>query len=374
MSTIQYPVWFARCKNYNQALPETIHNLISTGAFPAPEQVKGKLALIKPNMLTDRTPDQAVTTHPELVRQIIRYLKEAAANIMVGDSPASTANLPKVWRDTGIQQVCHEEGVELISLEQGGSQSFNINGFKFAIANPVLKADLIINLPKVKSHSLTILTAAVKNAYGTIPGYSKTTLHGDYPKPSEFGRLVKTIWQSLPPTWSLADGIIGMEGQGPANGTPVHLGFLAASHNPFALDRALCTILRINPKRVPYLAAEGNTPTEFEILGDTISVSSFSVPAGGHLLNIVPSWLTRRANSLIWVRPAFSAESCIRCSLCVRACPVHALTLNSNDAVPQLEPLKCISCSCCHEVCPHDAIRMSQSAVLRLARVFKGLS
>lgn len=374
MNQTSYPVWIAECKNYGAALKPAIDKLIEMGAFPDPATLRNKQVLIKPNMLTDRTPDQAVTTHPELVRHVIRYLKQAGAIVRVGDSPASTANLAQVWRSTGIEQLCLEEQVPLISLEQGGSRKFEIDGFEFAISESVLQADLIVNLPKVKSHSLTILTAAVKNAYGTIPGYAKTTLHRLYPKPPIFGKLVRTIWQSLPPCWNLADGIVGMEGEGPANGTPKHLGFIAASHNPFALDRALCQILKIPPQRVPYLAAEGDTPTNFETLGSEIAVDSFKVPAGGHLLDILPSWLTRRASALIWVRPAFSADACIRCELCVRACPVHALTLKPDNPVPLLDAPKCISCSCCHEVCPHDAIRMSQSTILRLARVFKGLN
>ena len=92
-----------------------------------------------------------------------------------------------------------------------------------------METDLIVNLPKVKSHSLTKLTASVKNLYGAVPGYSKTTLHRRYPKPSVFGRLLKAIWKVLPPSVSIADGIVGMEGQGPANGRPISLGFLAAA-------------------------------------------------------------------------------------------------------------------------------------------------
>jgi ferredoxin len=280
-----------------------------------------------------------------------------------------------VWQSTGMAAVCAEEDVPLISLEQAGVRSFEIDGFAFTVAVPVLEADLIVNLPKVKSHSLTMLTAAVKNIYGVVPGYSKTTLHRLHPKPDTFGRLIRTIWQVIPPTWTLADGVVGMEGQGPANGRPVALGFLAASADPFALDHALCDVLHIDVRRVPYLApplADDAGPA-YALAGDPISVAAFEVPSGAHLLKLLPDWLVKRASRIVWVRPAFSAEACIGCGKCERACPVQAIALSPQTHKPLLSPLRCISCSCCHEVCPKDAVRMTQSRLLRLMKVFKGI-
>ena len=124
----------------------------------------------------------------------------------------------------------------------------------------------------MKSHSLTKLTAAVKNLYGAVPGYGKTTLHRIHPRPNDFGRLLQAIWRVLPPTVSIADAVVGMEGQGPANGRPVRLGFLAASSDPFALDIALCDILHIKPESVPYLRgmAAKHAP---ELAGDRVEVN-----------------------------------------------------------------------------------------------------
>ena len=367
-------VFFVKCDDYGPALSEALDRLQDlTGWFASPG-LSGKRVLIKPNLLTDRTPEQAVTTHPELVRQVIRRLKAAGAQVSVGDSPASTANLQRVWERSGIGAVCAEEHVPLISFEQAGAQSMERDGFAFSIARPVLEADLIVSLPKVKSHSLTMLTAAVKNMYGAVPGYAKTTLHRRYPKPDVFGQLIKTLWQVLPPTLTLADAIVGMEGQGPANGRPVHLGFLVAAEDPFALDRALCGVLHIDVRRVPYLsaqaAAEQVSPL---IVGDRVNVASFEIPSGAHLLRLLPDWLVRRAGRIVWVRPAFSETACVRCGLCVKACPVQALSLEPGVPAPELDQARCISCSCCHEICPRGAIHMTQSRILRLLKVFKGI-
>jgi len=368
-------VLMVKCDDYGNALEVAVKRVFNEAEWLSENELSGKRVLIKPNMLTDRTPEQAVTTHPEFLRQVIRQLKKTGAVLTVGDSPASAANLKEVWKKTGIEAVCREEGVKLISFEQAGVGIIQRDGYEISIAKPALETDIILNLPKVKSHSLTVLTAAVKNLYGVIPGYTKTKLHRMHPKSGDFGTLVKTLHDCLPPVWSIADGIVGMEGQGPANGTPINLGFIAASQNPFAMDIAICKILGIRPDQVPYLAvAECLKINAPQIEGDEIKVASFKVPTGAHLLSRVPSWIIKAAMGLVWVRPAFSKEKCIKCALCVKACPVKALTLTKDLKVPRLNKKTCITCSCCHEVCPEGAIRMKQSPLLRMVGAFKDLN
>lgn len=365
-------VAFVKCGNYGVGLAEAVARAFELSGWSAMYALSGKNVLVKPNLLTDRKPEQAVTTHPEVVRQVIRWLKQRGAHVVVGDSPASTANLKNVWEISGLRAVCAEEQVMLVSLEQAGVKAFTVDGFSFAVALPVLDADYIVNLPKVKSHALTLLTAAVKNIYGVLPGYSKTLLHRQYPKTWDFGQLVSTLWKVIPPSITLADGIVGMEGQGPASGTPVSLGFLAASESPFALDRALCRVLKIDAKRVPYIVGEQGK--NYTCVGDAITVKSFETPSGAHVLNMLPGFIVTWLGGIVWVRPVFSEKACIRCGKCVKACPVNALALTEKKHQPVLKATACISCCCCHEVCPEDAIRMTQSFILRALKVFKGVN
>ena len=366
--------WIVRCADYESALAPAFERLLAESALLGPQAVSGRRVLVKPNLLTDRTPDQAVTTHPALLRLVIRHLKSAGAIVSVGDSPASAANIRSVLERTGVGAVCKEEDVPFASFEQDGARACSVDGFDFALAGPVAEADLVVSLPKVKSHALTKLTAAVKNLYGAVPGYNKTTLHRIYPRPVEFGRLVQAIWRVLPPTVSIADAVVGMEGQGPANGRPVRLGFLAASADPFALDIALCNILHIKPESVPYLKGMVDLHAP-HTAGDKVDVASFEIPAGSHLLDFLPASLTRMAAKVLWVRAKIDAKQCIGCGKCMKACPVGALARPDTQGrgVPVLRHRVCVGCACCHEVCPQGAIRMAQSPVLRIAHAFHGI-
>jgi uncharacterized protein (DUF362 family)/Pyruvate/2-oxoacid:ferredoxin oxidoreductase delta subunit len=328
--------------------------------------------LIKPNLLTDRAPEEAVTTHPEVVRAIIRAVRACGGNPSVADSPASAAKLEQVWEKTGFRALCEAEGVPLLNLERAGSTPFTVGDISFHVAKPVMEADVLISVPKVKTHTLTSLTAAVKNLYGTLPGYQKAQLHMAFPRPADFGRMLRAIHSKVRPALNIADGIVGMEGEGPAAGTPVALGFLAASRDAEAMDLALCGLLGISPAAVPYLDAA--RARELPPLPDTIARPlRFRVPStlGARL---IPAPLVRLLGGLIWIRPGISEKACIQCGRCVKACPVGALSLEAGWRVPRLAPAKCIGCCCCHEICPEKAIAMMQSPVVRLLRKGKPLS
>jgi len=362
---------FARCAGYepavvSAALDRLLAPLGGMGAFARP----GCRVLVKPNLLTDRAPEAAVTTHPEVVRQVIRRLKAAGAAVTVADSPAFAARLDQVWRVTGVGAVCSEEGVPLASIEAGPLTPLTRDGYAFAVSSLALRADLIVNLPKVKSHSLTTLTAAVKNFYGVIPGHLKTDLHKRYSRPAAFGGLVRAVCRAMPATLNIADGVLAMEGDGPSSGTPVALDFLAASTDPFALDLALCDVLRINPERVPYLAGMSRSPDYTTLVwhGDRPEVPCFRLPrhTAQIVLTMLPSALVRRVGAFVWFRPSFG-PACVRCGKCVTACPVGALALPARG-LPALNGAACIGCCCCHEVCPARAIAIRPSPLVRLAR------
>lgn len=358
------------CADYAQiggALPALLAPLGGIGAFVRP----GQHVLLKPNLLMDAAPEQAVTTHPEIVRAVLRAVREAGGVPMVGDSPADVSDLERVWEHSGLGAVCVAEGALRVGFESCGSAKFTVHGRTFSIARAVLDADVVINLPKVKTHVFTRLTCGVKNLYGSVPGFQKTALHKLHPNPDDFGGLLADILGVIRPALTIADGVIGMQGDGPSAGTPKALGFLAASSDPVALDTVVCLLLGLDPAEVAHLVAASaqglgtRRMDEITLAGaslDRLRPSTFTLP-GTFALHKIPRWLVWLIQPSIWNRPRIEPH-CVQCGLCVRACPAAALTARLGQP-PRFESRRCIECCCCHEICPQKAIRMRPSPALR---------
>ena len=365
-------VTLAHCPDYTpQLLQERLSALLRPLGGMQTFVKPGMRVLLKPNMLTNRNPSQGVTTHPELVRAVIRAVKTAGGQPIVGDSPASAVKIDWVLQETGFEQLCREEEVPLVRFENEKPIPLERNGYSFSIAREIVEADLIINLPKVKTHVLTTLTAAVKNTYGTLPGYQKATLHKKHLNLRDFSRLVLAVHRAVAPALNIADGIIGMQGAGPSAGTPVNLNFMAASTDAIALDLTLCDLLGINPRAVPYLPPSSGEPLpqirRLDVEADGRAVSSRKVELPNTIgARMLPQWLSTMIGPLLWIRPAID-DTCIKCGRCVKACPAEALTIEARQK-PVLTPDNCIGCCCCHEVCPAKAIEMTQSTLLNLIR------
>lgn len=364
------PVAFTRCPSYADA-PAAVRRALDLLGGPGRFFRPGLRVLLKPNLLADCEPDKAVTTHPEFARAVIRIAKAAGCSVSVGDSPAGALRVREVWEKTGFRALCESENVPLLNLEQGGSRSFSCAGATVAIAAPVLDAGLVVNLPKVKSHTLTVFTGAVKNLYGTLPGFQKATLHKHFPTAGEMSRLVAELAAIVRPGLSLADGVVGMDGHGPSGGDPVALGFTAASENPGALDSALCTVLGIPRAAVPLFrhlpAGSFENPP---LLGDVPQKGTirFRLP-GSWKSRLIPRFLVRWLAPLFWIRPVLDPARCIRCGRCAEGCPPRALAFEKGS-VPRLIGARCIGCCCCHEVCPVKAITMTESPLMR--RISRG--
>lgn len=369
-------VALSACPDYSpatvQAAVETlVADLGGMSAWVRP----GQTVLLKPNLLCARTPEQAVTTHPEVVRALIRMVKAAGGCPMVADSGMSVIQIERVWEKTGFKAMCGEESVPLVNLEKSGSVQFNRAGVVYSVAKPVLDAAMVINVPKLKTHVLTALTNAVKNIYGTLPGFQKTMLHKQYPTPKQFCAFLAALYARVKPGLTISDAVVAMEGNGPSAGEHVPLGFLAGSTDGVALDAALCHILEIPLAKVPYLGLLQRSGvgaadwSRIELVGNVplpLQRPPFRVPATASLLNQIPIWLVRLLAPYVWIRPAFTAR-CVKCGLCVKACPVTALRM-PEGSVPILSPAACIGCCCCHEICPQRAVDLTQSFLLNLRK------
>ncbi len=370
-------VALARCARYEDvaaAMPRLLDLLGGMGRFVKP----GQSVLVKPNLLSEHTPDEAVTTHPEVIRAVIRAVREAGGKPWVADSAANVANLAQVWKRCGVEAVCREEDAPLVNLEKAGSERIEMDGFVFTIATPVLEADAVISVPKLKTHVLTRFTGGVKNLYGTVPGFQKTRLHMAYPRPATFGAMLLAVFRRVSPVLTIADAVVGMDGNGPSGGRPVALGFLAASADAVALDAAACRRFGIRPDTVSYLreaARRGVGAIEWSAIervgdADVLETGAPCRPPTTVPLQRIPEWMLKLAGPLLRRRPCFT-ERCVSCGLCVKACPADALAIQPRSR-PTLNAARCIECCCCHEVCPAHAIEMRSGAVVRAVHVLRG--
>ena len=329
--------------------------------------------LIKPNILIAKPPEEAVTTHPALIEAIIMVVKKAGAVPLVGDSPGGlVGNVGEHWKVTGIEEVCNRLNVEILNFESSGVYEKRINGNHYHIAKPVLDADFIINVPKIKTHGLTILTCAIKNMYGTIPGLTKVNYHKEAPKPSDFAELVVDIFALSKPGLNIVDGIIGMDGNGPSAGNPKEMGLILASTDAIAVDSLICQILGKNPLKVPtnknaYERGLGEADiNKIKVLGYQPDViDDFKWPPNiASSLDMVPSFISKGLMRFWWSRPVIDPEVCTKCGKCVKNCPVEALS--AGVKIPEFDYPECINCMCCMEMCPEKAVKLEKSMLSKL--------
>ncbi|MBD2093190.1 DUF362 domain-containing protein [Microcoleus sp. FACHB-1515] len=215
----------------------------------------GDRVLLKPNLLTGAKPNKDCTTRPELVYAVAKLVQAAGGQPFLGDSPAF-GSAAGVARANGYSTWLEELGVPVVELHgqrfDTGSAEFN----HLLLSKEAIEADVVINLPKVKSHSQLTLTLGVKNLFGCVPGKMKAWWHMEAGKDGDrFATMLVETARAIQPNLTIADGIIGHQGNGPSNGEPRHLGVLAASADVFALDRALAELLNVSADAVPTIAA-----------------------------------------------------------------------------------------------------------------------
>jgi uncharacterized protein (DUF362 family)/Pyruvate/2-oxoacid:ferredoxin oxidoreductase delta subunit len=333
----------------------------------------GMTVLLKPNLLSARTPDRAVTTHPELVAAVARKCLAAGASVLIGDSPGGVEKgLKRVWENTGMSRVAHETGATLVGFESGRVNEKSVEGRKYYLSSYAFDVDFIISLPKLKTHVLTNYTGAIKNCYGFIPGLRKADYHKQNPDARSFSRVVVDVYSLVKPGLCIMDGGMAMEGDGPASGEPRWLGYLFASTDGVALDNSVSSILG-KKRRVVWpteIALErGLGPADLssiDRLGRAFRsgmTEDFKLPSNAYM-NFIPSFLVKTLEPYLWVRPAINQDSCTLCMDCLTSCPKNAIY--ESDGRLEFNYDECIKCMCCHELCPSKSVFLERSRLGRL--------
>ncbi|MHC1693476.1 MAG: DUF362 domain-containing protein [Sphaerochaetaceae bacterium] len=375
-SSRSVPVAITHCDTYTaEHLLESLRIICDAALMPDP---KGKTVLLKPNILSDAPVEKSITTHPQIIRAMIRLLKERGAlRILVGDSPGIhvTEFIP---RDSGIYNVCQEESVQWCDFAKEPVMHTipGTYGYRLPLPSVLEEVDLLISVCKMKTHQLMYTTGCVKNLFGLVPGLHKSSCHMMYPTRESFSRMIAGLYQVAAPSFAVMDAIVSMEGAGPASGLPRHTGLLMASCDCTAVDVAESLIMGYEPFSIP-LTKElyDRRLTGWRQLGDItyplLDASKLVVhdykriqqQPKTHLLNSLIGPLFTRYIKLKHQkkepRPLFNAQTCIACGKCVNICPGKALHIGKSRKA-EVDYNSCIRCYCCHEVCPVNAITIEK--------------
>jgi len=355
-----------------QALERLMRELGGMAAFVQP----GQKVLIKPNMLAGKTPDKAVTTHPEIVRSVIRMAQAAGGIVSVGDSPG-IGTPEEVARHCGIMEVIEETGARFApfcdSVRVGPvGRTFR----QLELAQDIMDAEVIINLPKLKTHGMMGLTCGVKNLFGAVVGMRKPALHLQAgADKSLFALMLLELAEHIRPALTIVDAIVGMEGNGPGSGDPVAIGALLAGTDAMAVDSVATRLVGMTTADVwtQRLAQQtqrhGSQLADVELLGDPIehlAVPRIRPAQSADMVWGLPQWLHSPLRRSLSARPYADHHLCRKCGLCVKHCPPKAMHLEHGRV--HIDYRRCIECFCCQELCPYGALLTRQGILLRLTR------
>jgi uncharacterized protein (DUF362 family)/Pyruvate/2-oxoacid:ferredoxin oxidoreductase delta subunit len=344
-----------------------------------PPDVGGKKVLLKPNILSPKKPEAAVCTHPAVVYAAVKaFFKRGVAEVLVGESPA-VAGSRTAAKVSGIYDAVLEAGGTWVdfdgSVEVSCSDGKLVKSFTFAEA--FSHADMIVTLPKLKTHQLMAYTGAMKNLFGLMVGLNKAQTHFRFPERKDFSAFMTDLNIAAKPVYGIMDSITAMEGPGgPGNGKPVQVNVLAASANVLALDWACASLVGYDPATVENLKDAMDrgiwlsSADEIEYAGDafeTLKPKRFDIVKkmrGTALLKpYMPKFFHKFASIIFVLWPVFSRQKCIRCGRCIEICPAKSLCFSADEGKKKkvlLKKEKCLHCFCCHEVCPEDAIRLKR--------------
>jgi len=357
---VKTDVYIVKCGSYDEA-DEKVGELLSMMGGIGKFAKNGEKIALKVNLLSEAEPEKAVTTHPAIVAAVGALAKKEGAAPLIVDSPGagfrySEGTLEKVYETCGMNEAAKRAGIELNKNTDSQDVS-NPQGKvlkKMKVIDPILNADGVFNLCKMKTHMFMQMTGAVKNSFGVIPGMGKVSYHAKMHKKENFADMLLDLSQFVSPRISIMDAVLALEGDGPGpSGTPRQVGLLIASEDPLALDVVAGEIMGLPRALNPVLLAadkRGMKPTkidEINIIGEELSALK------------IPDYKFTKTTTKVNKRfPAIVKENCIGCGACAEACPQKTITIQTQGEkkYAEIDTSKCIRCYCCHEMCQNEAV------------------
>jgi uncharacterized protein (DUF362 family)/NAD-dependent dihydropyrimidine dehydrogenase PreA subunit len=362
----------AKAQNYNldELVPAVRQSLELIGGLSTIVKPGDKVFIKINHLPPPSSPERGIVTHPIFTEAVIVLLKENCVEITVGDDIEESGG--DGFLISGYHAMCERQNVKLVYLREAGFAEQACNGKilkNLYVSKIVLEADIIINLPKVKTHSLTVFTGGIKNMYGVIPSGLRRRFHGQYLKSDDFCQMLVDIYALVKPQLTIIDGITAMEGEGPGSGKTRTLGLVLASRDTVALDAVCGEIIGLKPADVlttRYAGERGlgiGDLSRIDIVGEKfedLAVNDFKLPVTftRAAMNRAPHGPVKYILEQISPRPRVKKKNCTACGKCVKACPTGAATIVGENAA--IDAKRCIRCMCCHEVCRFNAIYLGR--------------
>ncbi|HPL18421.1 MAG TPA: DUF362 domain-containing protein [Spirochaetota bacterium] len=374
-------VFLSRCQEYDHDSMKKIIAAGMAGAGFDPRGFRGKRVALKPNLLMPARPEKAIVTHPAFVGAVAEIVRENGGSPVIIESPAMTA-LESTMKKSGYSEMVAKQGIEVADVSEakvlyhGGSQRYR----RFEVSKALFDVDIIINLPKLKTHGITYITGAVKNLFGTIPGLDKSKWHMKAPTPSDFSEFLLDLNEALLHGFEkrkrilhVMDAIVTQEKDGPGpSGTPKKIGAIIIGESPVAVDFVAVRVAGLDYEKVPTVTGGfrrdlgAGSPEEIEVLGtpiDEVRVDDFIPTGHSFLTSFGARWPANTGffKNMFTEKPVPVEGECTLCYQCKNICPAGAIGDSAgNNKVPVYDYRKCIRCYCCREICPQAVITLKR--------------
>ena len=371
-------VSIVRCDDYGE---DNVRNAMTEAieAVGGLDMIKpGMRVGIKVNLVAGAKPDKAVTTHPMMVCQLVRMLKDKGAEVIVGDSPGglyTAAYVNPIYSVSGMKAV--EAAGAGLNRDFSEKQAEYPEGevlHSFSYTGWLDSVDVIIDFCKLKTHGMMGMSGAAKNMFGAVPGVTKPEYHFRFPDYDRFASMIVDLDEYFKPVLSIVDAVVGMEGNGPTAGKPRHIGAVIASRSPHKADLVGAHILGIPKENLPILSAairRGLCPDSIDAMDIHGDPEKFVIPdfdniarPSGLLFDSKSKLLGGIISKALRAHPKVYPTGCVGCGVCRDICPAKAIKIEDKKAV--IDKKACISCFCCQEFCPKGAIKVKRTMIARL--------
>lgn len=346
----------------------------------------GSTVLLKPNLLSTESPGSPTVTNNIFFEAVIRVIKDYTENISFGDSPGFGDGY-KAAKSCGLINVAERYGVKfqdfMDSVDIRLDNSILCKSWK--IARAPYEADVVITLPKLKTHAMAYYTGAIKNQFGCVPGSLKASWHTRMPDANNFSKMLLDLNTLVNTKFAILDGIVAMEGNGPKSGNPYNLNTIIMGDSISAVDSTAVRLIGYdNPLDIPVLKEAYDykwgavLPEEIQILGEKIEgmkAKNFKLCRKGGSFYFGNPSATRFLRNMITPNPVLIEDKCIGCSRCYEVCPekpkVIKMVNKGDKTIPVWDMKNCIRCFCCQELCPKGAIITKYSTLGKILKMDK---